>query len=530
MAVWKSVLLILLASGLQILVFPNFGFAFLAWILIVPLLWVFDSRGVAASFLLGALFGLLMALGITSWLYYAVVHYFGASPAAGFGLVVAACLFYASLYTGLFGALVSFCRPLVRGPAGVILVPCFWVFCEILRADWVTENAWGLLGYSQYQWLTLIQVADLTGVYGISFLVVMGNVALYRILRSWTDRRKRPERPGRAFQDLGTALALPALLLLAALLYGHVRLQRYESASRGEPRIRVAAIQGNINRAYRWKSIYYGKSLAKYLEMSRLPEARNADLLVWPENALNFHPDREPMFLNLICKTLSDPPRPLLTGAPHMNTGTENREEFFNAAYLITGEGIQGIYKKIHLMPFSERKPAWMERFFASPGEAPSSFFPGQEYTVFSLPGTAFATPVCFEMVYPDLVRRFVRNGAEFLVNISNDSWFGPGAGSHQHLIFSTIRAVENRRFVLRAANTGISAVVAPTGKILNRTALNEDAVLSAELVPLRDRTFYTRWGDLFAALCGLATLCSVLLCLVVPRLGFHRYFTDRVR
>jgi apolipoprotein N-acyltransferase len=213
-----------------------------------------------------------------------------------------------------------------------------------------------------------------------------------------------------------------------------------------------------------------------------------------------------------------------------MNTDSEHRKKFFNAAYLITGEGIQGNYKKIHLMPFSERKPAWMARFFASPGEAPSSFFPGEEYTVFSLPSYSFATPVCFEMVYPELIREFVRNGAEFLVNISNDSWFGPGAGSHQHLIFSTIRAVENRRFVLRAAGTGISAVVAPTGEILDRTALNQEAVLLADLVPLRDRTFYTRWGDVFASLCSLLTLFSVLFCIVTPWLGFPRYLTDRVR
>ncbi len=530
MALWKSILLTLLAACLQILIFPNFGFAFLAWILIVPLLAVFDSRGPGSSFLLGGLFGFIMALGITYWLYYSVVQYFGVSSHIGLTFLVVVHLFYTALYTGLFGALVSFTRPLVRGPAGVLLVPCFWITCEILRANWLSENAWGLLGYSQYRWLPLIQVADLTGVYGISFVVVMVNVALYRCLKQFVHRKSRPEAASWTLRDWGTTVGVPVLILGAVLLYGFPRLDRYQGLSRGQPGIRAAVIQGNIKRDYRWKSIYYGKNLTKYLKMSRRPEARDVDLLVWPENAVNFHPDRESLFLGLIRKSIAKPDRPLLTGAPHLNMGPGKRKKFFNASYLITGVGIQGMYKKIHLMLFSERKPWWVKKYFGAPGEAPASFFPGKEHTVFSLPEFSFSTPICIEMAYPELIRSFVDNGAELLVNISNDSWFGPGAGTYQHLIFSTIRAVENRRFVLRAANTGISAVISPAGEILDRTALNEDAVLVADVVPLKDRTFYTRWGDLFAVLCSLVTLCSVLGCLLYPQLSSPRYFTQRFR
>jgi apolipoprotein N-acyltransferase len=530
MALWKSIVLTLLAAGLQILIFPNFGFSFLAWIMLIPLLAVFGSRGVGASFLLGGLFGLLMALGITSWLYYSVVHYFGAAWHIGLALVVGACLFYEALFTGLFGVLVSFTRPLARGAAGILLVPCFWVTCEILRANWLSENAWGLLGYSQYKHLPLIQIADLSGVYGISFVVVMVNVALYHGIRQMILKKTDPEAPAWTVRDWGTTAGIPALILCAVLGYGFLRMDRYETLSQGEPKIRTVAIQGNIKRDYRWKSIYYGKNLTKYLKMSRRPENLEADLLVWPENALNFHPDRETLFLNLIRNTVANPARPLLTGAPHMETGPGTGKRFFNSAYLITADGIQDRYDKIHLMPFSERKPAWMKKYFGAPGEAPASFFPGEEYTVFSLPGFSFAAPVCFEMVYPELIRKFPLNGAQFLVNISNDSWFGPSAGPYQHLIFSTFRAVENRRFVVRAANTGISALVSPTGEILEQTALNEDAVLSGDVVPLDEQTFYTRRGDLFAILCSLATLLSVLYCLLRPRLTYPRYLTTRHR
>jgi len=529
MALWKSILLVLLAAALQILVFPNFGFSFLAWIVGVPLLAVFLARGPAASFLLGGLFGLVMALGITSWLYYSVVHYFGAAPHIGLAFVAGACLFYAALYTGLFGFLVSLTRPLVQGAAGLLLIPCFWVACEALRASWLSENAWGRMGYSQYRFLPLIQGADVTGVYGVSFVVVMVNVAVYQGLRRLLLRRNGPEAAVRP-PGWKALLGIPALVLCAVLGYGLLRMEQVEALARGGPSLRVGAVQGNIKREYRWKSIYYGKNLTKYLKMSKRPEILEVDLLVWPENALNFHPDREPLFLNLIRNTVSRPPRPLLTGAPHMEEGPGGRKTFFNSAFLITGEGIQARYDKIHLMPFSERKPGWVRRIFGAPGEAPSSFAPGQEPVVFSIGDTSFSTPVCFEMVYPELIRTFVGNGAEFLVNISNDSWFGPSAGPYQHLIFSTLRAVENRRFVLRAANTGISALVTPTGRILERTPLYEDAVLAGEIVPLREQTLYTRHGDLFAILCALATGLAVLARLLGPAFAYPRYLTDRVR
>jgi len=530
MKLWKSLLLVLAAACLQILIFPNFGFWFLAWVMIVPLLAVFDSRGVLSSFLLGALFGLIMALGITYWLYYSVVHYFEAPAPLGLSLVVAACLFYAALYTGLFGALVSLCRPLVRGPAGVLMVPCLWVACEVLRASWLSENAWGLLGYSQHLCLPLIQVADLTGVYGISFIVVMVNTALYRLVKRWAQRGSTAAGEPRGFRAWGPDVLAPLIIICAVLGYGQMRLQRFGPGLPDGPVIRTVSIQGNINRKFRWKSIYYGKNLTKYMKMSRRPETLDADLLVWPENALNFHPDRDATFLGMIRKSLSQPSRTLVTGAPHMETGPGDQKRFYNASYLITAEGIQGVYRKIHLMPFSERKPWWVRELFGAPGEAPSHFVPGSEHTVFALPGASFSSPVCFEMVYPELIRGFVAAGAQFLVNISNDSWFGPSAGPHQHLIFSTIRAVENRRFVIRAANTGISAVIAPTGKILRRTGLNEEAVLAGNVVPLSGKTFYTRWGDVFAAACALTALLAAGFCLLEPLLSSPRYFTRRFR
>ncbi len=514
MMIWKSLVLTILAACLQVLIFPNFGFAPLAWIMLLPLLAAFESRGVLASFFLGCLFGLIMAGGITTWLYYSVVHYFSVKPLLGVVFVVAVWHFYAANYTGLFGALMAVCRPLVQRRVGVLLVPCFWVACEILRANWIAEDPWGLLGYSQYRVLPLIQVADITGVYGISFLVALGSVALYRVLVALFKKGGDPGLSSWTGRDWGISVFLPCVLIGSAFLYGHVRLDEYTAAIKGKDGIRVASVQGNIKREYRWRSIYYGKNLSKYIRMSKKPEVREADLVVWPENAVNFHPDRDSMYLKFITRSMANPSRILLTGAPHMvKPGESGTVGNFNSAYRITADGIQEIYNKMRLMPYSERKPSWLRKTLKSPGEAPSAFVAGEEYTVFSLPDSRFSTPICFEMVYPELIRGFVRNGAQFLVNISNDSWFGKGAGPDQHLIFSTIRAVENRRYVVRTANTGISAFVAPTGEILSRTELDQDAVLCGDVVPLEEMTLYTRRGDLFAIACSLVTLFSVLAC-----------------
>jgi apolipoprotein N-acyltransferase len=298
------------------------------------------------------------------------------------------------------------------------------------------------------------------------------------------------------------------------ILYGQARLRQYDPAAQGAEEIKVAVVQGSIHREYRWKSIYYGKNLSQYIRMSRCPEALEAELVVWPENAVNFHPDRETLFLKLMTNSLKTPPRTLLTGAPHMVQSDQGDKRFYNAAFKITAQGIEKLYKKIHLMPFSERKPAWVARALASPGEAPSKFSPGEEHTLFTLNGNRFASPICFEMVYPELIRRFVENGAQFLVNISNDSWFGPTAGPWQHLSFSPLRAVENRRYIVRAANTGISAFITPTGKILDATELDKPAHILGTVTPLDEMTFYTKNGDVFATACALATLISVLVCL----------------
>jgi len=510
----RSLSLVLLAALLQILLFPGFDLSFLAWVMLVPFLAAISDRRPAAAFLLGCLFGLLSALGVTYWLFGSVVDYFGLSPVAGAALVLAASLIYAAVYFGLFAVLVSRCRVLVESRAGVFLVPCFWVTAEILRGHWLSEDPWGILGYSQYRTLPLIQVADWTGVYGVSFLLVLINAVLFRVLLALRSRGRGATGVRWTRWDRAVTVGLPGLLLGLALAYGYGRLKRFEESCPGEGKaVRTALIQANIPSQYRWKSIYYGRNLDTYLRMSLAPEARGADLLVWPENAVSFHPDREPVFLRLITASLEDPPASLLTGGPLLekNPGGGGGRNY-NAAYLITGAGIRERYRKIHLMPVSERKPEWLRALLRSPGESPAHFTAGTEATVFPFAQGGFSSPICFEMIYPELVREFVRNGAGFLVNISNDSWFGPTAGPRQHLVFSVFRAVENRRDVARAAVTGLSAFIAPTGRILYCSGLGSREIGVGDLCPRTALTFYTRHGDWFAIGCSVVTLCSLLL------------------
>lgn len=522
---FARLLLASFSGMIQILLFPRFSFSPLAWVMLLPLLWVLDRSRPCKSFWLSVHFGLVSAVGVTYWLYHALVGYFGLSPWLALPLILGIHLFSAALYFGFFGLLAGSFRDRFHSWYAPFWIAALWVLSEFARGRSITKDPWMLLGYSQHANLGIIQIADLTGVYGVSFLIVMINVCLYQILSHVIGLRRNsvPFRAGFVLGRSGVAVAV----VLLCWLYGHIRLQDFDrtsacpGGSRERP-VRIAVVQGNIPSEFRWKSIFYAKTLEIYLRASlKVLEEPGLDLLVWPENALNFHPDREGLFLKLITSSLKSGSSTLVTGAPRMEEGNgRGKQLFFNSVFFITGSGIQQIYDKIVLLPLSEKKDLWPLRLFRSYGESPAEFTPGTDYEVFRSPFGDFSTPVCFEMIYPEHVRKFVEKGAGFLVNLSNDSWLGPTAAPHQHLVYSVFRAIENRRWVVRAANTGISAFVAPSGRIVSRSDLNEAAVLQAEVEPLRIESLYTRRGDWFVGLCLAVVVCGCLGSVVARKLG----------
>jgi apolipoprotein N-acyltransferase len=365
------------------------------------------------------------------------------------------------------------------------LAPALWVAAELARAHLLSGFPWGLLGYVPSRRLLVIQIAAWTGVYGVSALLVLVNTAL-----AWTA----VERRWRA--------AAAAALLSAAGVGGAVLIGRTQLASRDGPTLTVAVVQGNISQAVKWDAGFRAETFRIYGELTRAA-APGSRLVVWPEAAVPAYLRFEPGAMRWLTELAAAVRVPLLVGAP--DAEPEGRGvRYLNSAFLVETTGVRARYDKMHLVPFGEYVPLKRLLFFVEAIAAEiGDFTPGRQAAVLPLEGTPFGTVICYEVIFPDLFRQFVAGGASFMANITNDAWFGESGGPLQHLAMVPLRAVENRIAIVRAANTGVSAFVLPSGAIQTTLPLGARGTLRAQ-VPLRGgETFYTRFGDVFAYACA---------------------------
>ncbi|MFQ5692846.1 MAG: apolipoprotein N-acyltransferase, partial [Nitrospinota bacterium] len=421
--------------------------------------------------------GIVGYTGIFSWVTVTMTRYGGLPlPAAWwFALMLAV---YLSLYTAAFCA--ALCR-FGRGnpPLRFALAPFLWTALELLRTHLLTGLPWASLGYSQSAALPVIQVADLTGVYGVSFLIVLVNAALWGALRARIPGLARGG--GRtALWELGVAAALVA----AALLYGRARLETFRPPPGGGS-LKVALIQGNISQDLKWSEENLQKSLDTYLRLTLESAREKPDLIVWPETAAPFFFFRDKDLQAIILDVAAAGGAPILVGAPSVE-GRAGRYRLRNGAFLVTPEKrVDDRYDKMHLVPYGEYVP--LQRWFPFIRKMVTGigdFIPGKRRTVFRLAKAPFSVLICYEVIFPDEVRRFVREGARFLVNITNDAWFGRSAAPYQHMAMAALRAVENRVPLVRAANTGITGVVDATGRIREATDLFVQTRVIARVEP----------------------------------------------
>ncbi len=502
-----------LSGVLLILCFPKYDLAALAWVALIPLLAAIEGVAPRRAFWLGGLAGTVGYIGTLFWVTITMTRY-GGLPFPVALLVLLMLAAYLSLFTGVFCALV--CR-FGRQSRHVLpaLAPFLWVALELARTHLLTGFPWAALGYSQYAALPVIQVADITGIYGVSFLIVLVNSALWGVMRDFIPgyaRRPRgePVGEGRAFRGSAWALGATAVLLGAALLYGWARLDTFAAPSpegaRPDRSVRIALLQGNIPQAVKWDEAYRLKTLEVYEKLTYKHAQGKPDLIVWPETAAPFFFLRDKAHRERVLNLSAKVRAPLLVGA--VSVALRNREyRLRNSAFLVTPEKrVDGQYHKTHLVPYGEYVP--LKRFFPFIRKMVSGigdFLPGDRRTVFPLAKAPFSVLICYEVIFADEVRRFVRNGARLLVNITNDAWFGRSAGPYQHMSIAALRAVENRVPLVRAANTGITGVVDATGKIREATTLFVRTGVLANVAPgtpgPAGLTFYTRHGDLFAYL-----------------------------
>ncbi len=390
---------------------------------------------------------------------------------------------YCGLYVGLFAGAVSWLAGRRSVLVGVGAAPFLWVAAEWLRG-WVLGGfPWGSLGYSQYRQLAVIQVAELGGVYAVSFVVLAVNAALASTV----------VLPAR--RSAG-ALGVAALLVGSTLAFGVTRLA--EPARASAETASVSVMQPSIEQPLKWDATYAETTLRIYFELTREAGHSHSDLIVWPETASPTLLRSDPVLLAALRDLSHGIGVPLLVGSVDAEGGTP--PTFRNTAFLLDARGIVSRYDKIHLVPFGEYVPfSTVIGFVSGWAEFIADLEPGSRAEVFSGPPAPFGAVICYEGIFPALVRRFVRNGARFMVNMTNDAWFGHTDGPLQHLGMYPLRAVENRTAIVRAANTGVSAFIAPSGAIVQSLPPFARGTMTVR-VPLRARqTLYTRLGDWLA-------------------------------
>ncbi len=433
---------------------------------------------------------------------------------------------YLALYMGLFGALLRLVHARVTTRV-VLVAPFIWLVVELLRARGTLGFPWASLGYALYEYTRFIQFASFGSVYGVSFVLVVVNAVLYD---SFVSKRMRKL----------TGLVVACCIVAAAGISGSLMMRGAagsppagegvsgKGATGAAPaarELKVGLVQPNMSSSIKWDERFRGHNLQVLLELTEKIGRERPDLIIWPETATPFHIRYEPAYLELLLRTVNRLDIPLLIGFPDA-LPRDGGYVYYNSAGLIVPRwGLVEKYNKVHLVPFGERIPyddvfTFLKKVDFGEGD----FERGDTYTVFKLgtepgsavrpelQGTTFSVLVCFESIFPELIRSFKQHDAQFLVNITNDEWFGRTAAPYQHAYMAVFRAVETRSSIARCANTGVSMLIDPWGRITLQSGLftREALVGTIRLVP--SETFFTRHGFLLLwPLVGMAGLEVVL-------------------
>ncbi len=487
----------------------------LLFVALVPLLAVLLYLPPRRAALIGIVSGFCYHVLTLHWIVVVLGRYGGLPMVLSVGamLLLAA---YMGLYTGLFCLLLSFLAGRwwhrERSIAALVwAAPVLWIGLEYLRGILFTGFPWLDLGYGLYRKPMLMQAADLGGHYLVGFALVLTNSFVVGIV----DRQRSAVRWN--LRGERRVLLLAGCLLIFLFGYSFLRCQVLPSLSRHALRAGVAVVQGNISQDEKWSPGKKKKTVAVYEQLSRRVLAnQTTELIVWPETALPFYPQQDPLVREVQALTRRENVY-LLTGAPtyrRNDAAGERRIQYYNSALLFGPDGqvVDG-YAKQHLVPFGEYVPLKKLLFFLGPlVENSGDFSPGKSVRPLVLGDQLrLGVLICFESIFPDIARKEVSAGANLLVNLTNDAWYGRTSAPYQSLAMAVFRSVENKRSLLRAANTGVSALVEPSGRIIVSSAIFAPAVLHGEVPVLELQTVFMRGGYMFVPTC-LALIPGLLI------------------
>ncbi|MFH1652489.1 MAG: apolipoprotein N-acyltransferase [Pseudomonadota bacterium] len=459
---------------------PNL--AFLAWVGLLPLLFSIHGSSLKGIFQKSFVFGIVFSSFSLSWIYSALHHSAGYSSIASLaclGFVV----FMIALYIGLAFTSAIHINRRTKFPLFLVL-PLAWIFFEYLTNFFPLGGfPWINLGYSQQRYLYLIQSADIFGVLGISFLIITVNVLIYEGIRLFVLNEMRLAR--RSF-------VVVAILLIVNLTYGVLRIAQVEHFNSNNQAIKIIGIPGHISQKEKWDPKYSESIIERYKTLTLEAADLGPDMIVWPETAIPYHISRDLKVMpSNIVPSLSSP---ILLGS--MTLFPKDMQKQWNSALLVEQDNIRNSYDKTHLVPLGEYIPdefPFIKYAFASDIDTE----PGKKFKLFYLNGIKFGVQICFEDIFPPLTRRWVVEGAKFIVNLSNDGWYAKSSGILQHRAHSIFRSIENRVSFIRVANQGISTVVSPSGKVLEELdTKNGSKWFNASLIPYHTFSLYTFWGD----------------------------------
>ncbi|MBN1572992.1 MAG: apolipoprotein N-acyltransferase [Deltaproteobacteria bacterium] len=498
----KDVILAGFGGCLFFLSLPAPSISILAWICLVPLLFAVKDYSPYRASILGFVFGLFANLGVFYWTALPASRYGGVPIYLGI-LITVLLVLYVSIYAGVFSAFVSWTRERF-GTSEIVSVPIALTALEYLRGTLFTGFPWCFIGHSQIPFLPVVQVLDITGVFGVTFTIAIVNAAVYLVFLKIVGARKKFP-----WAEVAVSASLVAILIA----YGLYAINRETKRASSAPGITVSLIQGNIRQDIKWNPAYQDETVSIYEELTLSTEKSNPDLIVWSETATPFffkdHPYFRPRVEGLAMITEAY----LFFGTvDYKIIGEQYRYQ--NSAYLLNPEGsLVGKYDKTHLVPFAEYVPLKRLFFFVDKiVEGVGDYLPGEKREPLETGFGGLGSLVCYEAIFPYMTRDYAKDGAVLFINITNDAWFGKTSAPYQHFSMSRIRAIETRIPLVRCANTGVSAFVDTIGRVKSQTPIFKRTAVTDKVKIGNRLTFYTRFGDIFAQLVTLAFIFPLLV------------------